>query len=71
MANRAVHPIEVNRHPAKIARDIEADRFVREIVFQPSPAPVLPIKKSLISRLLDFSRQTFSATQLSDGSKAA
>ncbi len=71
MANRAVHPIEVTRHPAQVECDVEADRLIREIVFQPSPNPILPIKKSLISRLWDFSRQTFSTAQLSHNSKAA
>lgn len=62
MANRRTFPISITSHADDITRDLEADKQVRKIVFEPDAERL--VRKSLMARLWGISTSSFSTINL-------
>ena len=62
MANRSTYQVEIGRHPERIERDVESDRVIRRIVFEPEP--IVARHRSIVTRLVNFTTRPRSITKL-------
>lgn len=62
MANRLTFPLEIESHPSTIERNVDGDRMIRRIVFEPEP--IVARHRGFVSKLLDFSSRKLVPTKL-------